>query len=107
MLPSAETGDLRGSRDREWLANKAFHRFAIVQNGISDSQRRRHSRHKSTELMLRHSPHFHLDARSAESILPHQARLGWHGSVQGIEPVSGRRAAGLQQARAALGELPI
>ena len=86
--PASEMRDLNGVPQAIRFANEAFHYLAIFERGAADPQRRRHRRHKTSELVLGYGPHLNLDAWASKFLLAHQAGLRRLGSWECIEPIA-------------------
>src|SRR6266478_1348661 len=103
VAPASEARDFGSAGECVRLADKAFDQFAGIQCDGADAERTGDLGHETAELVFRHRPNLHFNARSLELVVACQAWFGWLSTRQRIEPVTGCCAAGLFQARAALG----
>src|SRR5437870_4661063 len=73
--PTSELSNFGGALNGIGLTDEALHRFAAIECGVPDSERRGDLRHKSAEPVFRQRPYFHFDSLAVKAIVAHQPRF--------------------------------
>src|ERR1700686_2960200 len=103
--PAAEIGDVACFQRSMSFADEALDLFTILELHGADGERRRDGGDEAAEMAGRQLPDLDLD-RCPFPVADDAGPRRWP-ARQGIHPICRRGAAGAEEPRAALGELPV